>query len=625
MDANRFKSLCRVAPVVLVLLLPAARGAEAPTNRLARIKEQIAETQTLLAETTNEAERAQWQQRLDLLQQDSRNVQQRYALNEKEQLLAVRQKRHAIVSLRDAVRAIDTDRTASTQDVARLDRTLRELRAQRAELEKNRQAILGTNTVAGTQAEQTAELDQHLRSVDEELLARTQEREAADARLHLIVEAGRIEEFLKALAINPPATLQLLREKRRLIVMEQKVTTDTADLIMLNQQRREEIAAALTLSQEKVGRLADELVVLNKKTQGIKGWLSSRPMYFAANMEKKYLAQRLQAQQQQLAAVDATIQANTQLHELYDKEVAFLKEDLAVLLGRYRQRLLLPAECVAAILVVYLLFSHGLLPLLVAKERHIVCRRLGGYLAGFLVLMVLTFFFFEDLKSVATILGIASAAVVIALQDMCSAFAGWFVIVASRKFAVGQRVEIDEHKGDVIDIQLLRTTLLEVNNWLGVDEPTGRVIVIPNSFVFKSKVFNSSFLHPYVWGKLDITVTYETPAGDAQALLLRVLEEETRDEFAAARTAAAAMEREYGVPDAVYQPKLFSIIADSGMLFRLVYVAHYRRVSGTRSRINARIIREFEKDPRMQFAYPTERHVPTPEKGGFPVALAQKT
>ena len=234
-------------------------------------------------------------------------------------------------------------------------------------------------------------------------------------------------------------------------------------------------------------------------------------------------------------------------------------------------------------------------------------------------------FFFEDLKSVATILGIASAAVVIALQDMCSAFAGWFVIVASRKFAVGQRVEIDEHKGDVIDIQLLRTTLLEVNNWLGVDEPTGRVIVIPNSFVFKSKVFNSSFLHPYVWGKLDITVTYETPAGDAQALLLRVLEEETRDEFAAARTAAAAMEREYGAPDAVYQPKIFSVIADSGVQFRLLYVAHYRHVSGTRSRINARIIREFEKDPRMQFAYPTERHVPTPEKGGFPVALAQKT
>ncbi|MCX6997677.1 MAG: mechanosensitive ion channel [Kiritimatiellaeota bacterium] len=623
MKVNRIKHLCRVATVVLVLLLSAARGAEAPASRSARIDEQIAQTQTLLAETTNETERVQWQQRLELLQQDRRNLQQRSALDEKEQLLAVRQKRHAIVNLRDAVRAVDTDRTAPAQDVARLDRIIRELRAQRAELDKNRQAILGA-AAAGTQAEQTAELDQHLRSVDEELLARTQEREAADARLHLMAEAGRIEESLKALAINPPATLQLLREKRRQIGTEQKLTVDTADLIVLNQQRRDEVAASLALSQEKVGRLADELAVLNKKTRGVKGWLSSRPMYYSANMEKKYLAQRLQAQQQQLTAVDATIQANTQLRELYEKEVAFLKEDLAALLGRYRQRLVWPAGSVAAILVLYMLFSRLLLPLLVAKERHIVGRRLGGYLAAFLMLMVLTFFFFEDLKSVATILGIASAAVVIALQDMCSAFAGWFVIVASRKFTVGHRVEIDEHRGDIIDIQLLRTTLLEVNNWLGVDEPTGRIIVIPNSFVFKSKVFNYSYLHPFVWGNLDITVTFETPAAEAQALLLRVLEEESRDEFAAARAGAQAMEREYGVPDAIYQPKIYSIIADSGVLYRLVYVAHYRRVSATRSRINERILREFEKNPRLQFAYPTERHIPTLEKGGFPVALAQK-
>ncbi len=618
--SNLFIRRCRTALAVLLLLLPAARGADVPANRVARVEDQIAQTQALLVETTNEAERAQWQLRLDLLQQERRNLQQRYALDEKEQQLASRQKQHASIILRDALRAIDTDRVAPTQDVARLDRTLRELRAQRAELEKNRQAILGP-AAAGAQAEQTAELDQRLHCLDEDLLARGQEREALEARLRLIGEVGRIEDFLKTLARNPPATFRLLREKQRQLGVEQKLAADLAELSALNQQRREEIATALALTQEKIRHVDDEVTVLNKKTSGVKGWFSSRPMYYAANMEKKYLAQRLQAQQQQLAAVDATIQLYAQLRDLYEKEISFLKENLAALTARFEQRLLLPAGTMAALLALYLIFSRLLLPLLVARERHIVARRLGGYLTVFLSLMVLTFFFFEDLKSVATILGIASAAVVIALQDMCSAFAGWFVIVASRKFAVGHRVEIDEHRGDVIDIQLLRTTLLEVNNWLGVDEPTGRVITIPNSFVFKSKVFNSSYLHPYVWGKLDITVTYETPAGDAQALLLRLLEEETREEFAAARAAAAAMEREYGVPDAVYQPKLYSIIADSGVLFRLVYVAHYRNVSSTRSRINARIIREFEKDPRLQFAYPTERHIPTPEKGGFPVAV----
>jgi hypothetical protein len=71
------------------------------------------------------------------------------------------------------------------------------------------------------------------------------------------------------------------------------------------------------------------------------------------------------------------------------------------------------------------------------------------------------------------------------------------------------------------------------------------------------------------------------------------------------------MERVYGVQDTVYEPKVFSVISDSGVLFRLLYVSHYRRVSSTRSRINARIIAEFEADKRMALAYPTHREIRT--------------
>ena len=163
------------------------------------------------------------------------------------------------------------------------------------------------------------------------------------------------------------------------------------------------------------------------------------------------------------------------------------------------------------------------------------------------------------------------------------------------------------------DIQLLRTTLLEINNWLGVDEPTGRILVIPNNFVFKSKVFNYNYLHPFIWNKLDITVTYETPAQEAQDLLRRILEEETRENFATASQGSRSMETVYGVPDANYQPKIYSFLADSGVMFRLVFVAHYKSCSSTRNRINERIIREFAKDPRMQLAYPTTRQIFSPE------------
>jgi len=174
-----------------------------------------------------------------------------------------------------------------------------------------------------------------------------------------------------------------------------------------------------------------------------------------------------------------------------------------------------------------------------------------------------------------------------------------------RKFTVGDRLEIEGVRGDVLDIQLLRTTLVEVNNWLGVDQPTGRVLFIPNNFVFKSKVFNFSHGHPYIWGKIDVTVTFATPTAGAQALFSKVLEEETRRDFAEARAAAAEMERRYGVEDADYTPKLYTRISENGVVFSLIYVSHYRSSSATRNRINRRLIAELETHKHIQLAYNT--------------------
>jgi small-conductance mechanosensitive channel len=489
---------------------------------------------------------------------------------------------------------------------------------QRAGAEQARRDLAQANQ---PDSEQVADLDQQLRLLDEEASARIAEREMAEARWRLVTEANRIDELLRTSAINPQVTIRLLREQGQRLTVAHKGRRDAADLAELNRQRREGIAAALTLAQEKMAHLEAEQALVSKKNQGVKGWFKTLPLYFSGGAEKKYLARRVMAQQQQLAAVDTTINLTMQQRDLLEQEVGYLQDERAHLRVRFEQRLLLPVGSLLVLLIGYLLFSRLLVPRWLVRDRQVVGRRLAGYLCIFIGLVVTVTFFFEDLRSVATILGIASAAVVIALQDMCSAFAGWFVIMSGRKFAVGHRVEIDGQRGDVIDIQLLRTTLLEVDCWLGVDEPTGRIIVVPNSFVFRSKFFNYTYLHPYVWNKLDITVTYETPASEAQALLLRVLEEETREEFAAARAASRAMEHRYGVPDATYQPKIFSYIADSGVQFRLLFVAHYRRVSSTRTRINARIIREFGQDPRLQFAYPTQRHIPTPEHGALRVTL----
>jgi len=186
-------------------------------------------------------------------------------------------------------------------------------------------------------------------------------------------------------------------------------------------------------------------------------------------------------------------------------------------------------------------------------------------------------------------------------------------------------VEIDGKCGDVLDVQLLRTTLVEINNWLNIDEPTGRIVVIPNSFIFKSTVFNYSHVHPYIWSRIDVSVTFETPASEAEAVLQKVLEEETRDEFAQAVIGATRMVERYGIAYETYKPKLYSIIGDSGVIFSLLYVSHYRQRTAVRNRINARIVAEFENNKHLEFAYPTQRHIPTTRPGMLHVTMSQES
>ena len=173
----------------------------------------------------------------------------------------------------------------------------------------------------------------------------------------------------------------------------------------------------------------------------------------------------------------------------------------------------------------------------------------------------------------------------------------------------------------MLDIQLLRTTLVELNNWLGVDQPTGRVFIVPNNFVFKSRVFNYSHGHPYTWGVVDVTVTYATPVASALAVFQKVLEEETREAFAEARQAAGVMERRYGVEDADYHPKVYTRIAENGVTFSLLYVCHYRQTPMMRNRINRRLIAELETHSHIRLAYPTRQLVTAADSAGLPSAV----
>ena len=112
-----------------------------------------------------------------------------------------------------------------------------------------------------------------------------------------------------------------------------------------------------------------------------------------------------------------------------------------------------------------------------------------GYVTVLLFLAIL----FEDrLGRLSFALGIIGAGLAVALQDVIASIAGAFSIGFSSLYAVGDRVQIGDTRGDVIDIGLIRTTLMETGNWVNSDRYNGRIVRIPNSAVLKGSVFNYS-------------------------------------------------------------------------------------------------------------------------------------
>ncbi len=614
--------------------LPCALAGETATvdPRVSRLEREREVARSFLPSTTNTGERAVLERRLRVLDAELESTRRLIELERREKDLDERLGNNIETSLRETLYAIDPNTEDPARQIERLTTSIRGLLEERTRMEAER----SDRTASDDDALRQAELEQALRTLSARIVASRQEREALEARIRLAEAAKRVQEDLGRMTADHRPTIRELVGQHRAIAAAGKKAGAYRELAERFEARRAETAAAVEIAEQRFSHLDEEIRIIEdrmdveRRTRGgteaeqaaaRARYEQARRIFYESRSEKKSLQERIGHLQEQERHLAASAGLCAQGEQLMREHAVFLAREFAGQRERYLRQILLPVSLAVLVVLLYRLFSRRVLPLVYQRDTLFVARRLGSYLTTLVVIAILCIYFLEDLKAVAAVLGLAGAAAIIALGDVCAAFAGWFAISMGRKVRVGDRVEIDGHRGDVVDIQLLRTTLLELNNWLGVDEPTGRVISFPNNFIFKMPVFNYSHIHPYVWGKVEVTMTFETPAGDAQELLLRVLEEATREEFEAARGGADRVERLYGADHRhYYEPRVHSVIAESGVTFSLLYMCHYKRLASTRDRINNRIVEELQKDSRMQFAYPTERHIPTPPQEGAPSA-----
>jgi small-conductance mechanosensitive channel len=236
-------------------------------------------------------------------------------------------------------------------------------------------------------------------------------------------------------------------------------------------------------------------------------------------------------------------------------------------------------------------------------------RKLIGFAAWLIVILIAIFNISGGIGSISAVLGLAGAGLAIALQDPIVSLVGWFLIVGRYGISVGDRIEINNVRGDVVDVGMLRIAVMEVGNWLSGEQSTGRMVFFPNSFIFKGHFFNYSNADSFIWDEIHILVTYESQWKKARNLILKVAKEASQEVVERAHLSQEKLARRFNVNLGNLESYAYVTIADSGVDLVLRYLSEIKQRRVMHDRICREILDAFEKEPDIQLAYPTHRQL----------------
>lgn len=228
------------------------------------------------------------------------------------------------------------------------------------------------------------------------------------------------------------------------------------------------------------------------------------------------------------------------------------------------------------------------------NDNRYRAKKVSSFIGYFLTIVLLSIVFKDKLGQLTVALGIAGAGIAFALQEVIVSFAGWLAIMLGGFYKPGQRIQLGGIKGDVMDIGVLRTTIMEIGQWVDGDLYNGRIVFIANSFVFKEPVFNYSGDFPFLWDEIKIPVQYGSNYEKTKEILLKTGNEVAGGFSEQSRKNWRSLENKYRLEDTATEPIVSLVINDNWVSFTLRYIVDYKKRRQTKTELFSRILKEIE-------------------------------
>ncbi len=210
-------------------------------------------------------------------------------------------------------------------------------------------------------------------------------------------------------------------------------------------------------------------------------------------------------------------------------------------------------------------------------------------------MVILSFSYFTgNIKDFTLAIGLFSAGIAFTLQELILSIAGSIYIFVVKVYKPGDRIEINGIKGDVIDVDSIYNTMMEIGQWVSSDNYSGRIVKLSNAFVFKGPIYNYSQDFPFIWDEFNLPIKYGSDIELAKSIVIEIASKSLSDFTANSKAQWKEIVNKYYVEDAQVEPTLAITLTDNWVQFNLRYIVNYKKRRITKHELNDSIRKAFE-------------------------------
>ncbi len=274
---------------------------------------------------------------------------------------------------------------------------------------------------------------------------------------------------------------------------------------------------------------------------------------------------------------------------------------------------------IVILLLITFLIKRTVKHYVVDNERFYMANKIVTLVSVLLISIVAIFSYIDNVGYFATVLGVASAGLAIAMRDWFMSLFGWVVIFVGGSIHVGDRIRVVkegmEYVGDVLDISPLRITLMEdvTLTTIQVNRRAGRIIFVPNNYIFTSMIANYSHASlKTVWDGIDVMITFDSNHKKAVHIVKEICRKYSKGYTDITRKQLNKLRDRYSLKNSNVEPRVFTFIESNGIKVSAWYLTNAYATLTLRSTISGDIIDAFNAEFDITIAYPTQTFYTAP-------------